>query len=123
MIDGELYDRIEAWRRVLAERPSVAVHYGDALPVSYSVRTALLIGVEELKDTREGLIREYEDKGPPRPLGVSMPLWFIKVLDSEAERHGLKRNQYIRLALEWGLPRSMTVEEARRLALEWGLPR
>ena len=103
LIDEPLLQRIEAWGRTLAKRPAVSIHFGNTLPLGYSARTALLIGIEELK-VEEHILDAYELEGTPSALGVAMPLWFKEVLDREAKRLGISRVQIIREALDRGLP-------------------
>jgi hypothetical protein len=103
LIDQTLLKRLKAWGRELASRPAVSVHYGHTLPLSYSARTALLIGLEELK-AAQAPVEEYTLKSEPVALGVALPLWFKEALDSEAKRHHLSRVQFIRVALDKGLP-------------------
>ena len=105
LIDHSLLQRLETWGQILACRPSVAVHYGDTLPLSYAARTALLIGLEELKESEEAPLVDYELEGLPCALGVAMPRWFREELDTTAKRFKLSRVQVIRLALDRGLPR------------------
>lgn len=103
LIDDALLQRLKAWGRTLAKRPAVSIHYGDSLPLGYSARTALLVGLEELK-AEEHILEAYDLEGVPCPLGVAMPLWFRQQLDKEAERLNISRVQIIREALHRGLP-------------------
>jgi hypothetical protein len=81
-------------------RPDIGVHFGGSLPLGYSARTALLIGLESIKENFEA----YDLQGQITPLSVAMPLWLREELDAQAKHHNVSRLEIIRAALHEGLP-------------------
>ena len=99
-IDSALLERLDRWGRLLVMRPDIGVHFGGSLPLGYSARTALLIGLESIKESFEA----YAPVGQITPFSVAMPLWLREELDTLAKRHNVSRLEIIRAALHEGLP-------------------
>ena len=104
VINHDILRRLKLWGAILTRRDEVRIHFGKSLPLGYSARTAMLIGLHEIQYGTHENIKHVDTHNNEISLSVAIPSWFLNTLQDEAKKLKISRSELIRCALDLGLP-------------------